>query len=80
MSSERYRLDVQGLLTLYSETIKRVLSLPPDTNIIWRSHDESIAQRSAADEARQQKSNQPAGSEKRRTTSYMGDSKERLMS
>lgn len=38
----------------HSETIKRVLSLPADTNIIWKSHDDSIAQRSAIDEARQQ--------------------------
>ncbi|KAI9843801.1 MAG: hypothetical protein M1838_002448 [Thelocarpon superellum] len=38
------------------ETIKRLLAFPPDTNIVWRSHDESIAQRSAIDQARQEKS------------------------
>jgi len=38
-----------------SETIKRVLSLPIDTVIIWKSHDDSIAQRSAIDQARQEK-------------------------
>ncbi|KAK3714837.1 hypothetical protein LTR37_007572 [Vermiconidia calcicola] len=37
------------------ETIKRVLSLPPDTNLQWRSHDESITQRNAVDQARQEK-------------------------
>lgn len=38
-----------------SETIKRVLAFPPDTNIVWKSHDDSIAQRSAIDQARQEK-------------------------
>ncbi|KAK4501409.1 hypothetical protein PRZ48_007218 [Zasmidium cellare] len=37
------------------ETIKRVLSLPADTNLQWRSHDESITQRHAVDQARQEK-------------------------
>ncbi|KAI9885555.1 MAG: hypothetical protein M1823_002654 [Watsoniomyces obsoletus] len=39
------------------ETIKRLLAFPPDTSIVWRSHDESIAQRSALEQARQEKSN-----------------------
>ncbi|KAI9801320.1 MAG: hypothetical protein M1826_005195 [Phylliscum demangeonii] len=39
------------------ETIKRLLALPADTNIVWRSHDDSIAQRSALDQARQDKTN-----------------------
>lgn len=39
------------------ETIKRVLSLPADTNLQWRSHDESITQRTAVDQARQEKPN-----------------------
>jgi translation initiation factor 4E len=47
-----------------SETIKRVLSLPNDTIITWRSHDESIAQRIAIDQTRQDKTHQ----EKRRPT------------
>ncbi|CZT21264.1 related to mRNA cap-binding protein related to eIF-4E [Ramularia collo-cygni] len=46
------------------ETIKRVLSLPADTSLQWRSHDESITQRHAVDQARQEKANH----EKRRTT------------
>jgi len=53
------------------ETIKRVLAFPPDTNIVWKSHDDSIAQRSALDEARQQKSSGNPGHpgiEKRRQT------------
>ncbi|KAJ4377298.1 hypothetical protein N0V83_000122 [Neocucurbitaria cava] len=49
------------------ETIKRVLELPDGTNIVWRSHDDSIAQRSAIDQARYEKNQQ--GHEKRRVTS-----------
>ncbi|KKK13696.1 hypothetical protein P175DRAFT_0501686 [Aspergillus ochraceoroseus IBT 24754] len=37
------------------ETIKRLLAFPADTNIVWKSHDDSIAQRSAIDQARQEK-------------------------
>ncbi|KAL9122239.1 MAG: hypothetical protein Q9187_001208 [Circinaria calcarea] len=37
------------------ETIKRLLAFPPDTNIVWKSHDDSIAQRSAIDQVRQEK-------------------------
>ncbi|KAF2742071.1 IF4E-domain-containing protein [Sporormia fimetaria CBS 119925] len=37
------------------ETVKRVLGLPEGTTITWRSHDDSIAQRSAIDQARQEK-------------------------
>ncbi|KAF2197379.1 IF4E-domain-containing protein [Delitschia confertaspora ATCC 74209] len=51
------------------ETVKRVLNLPNDTIITWRSHDESIAQRSAIDQARQEK----AGHEKRRVVSSTED-------
>ncbi|KAF2646850.1 IF4E-domain-containing protein [Massarina eburnea CBS 473.64] len=43
------------------ETVKRVLGLPEGTHIIWRSHDESIAQRSAIDQARQEKGHQGKG-------------------
>ena len=39
----------------HSETIKRLLAFPSDTNIIWKSHDDSIAQRSAIDQARHEK-------------------------
>ena len=49
------------------ETIKRVLSLPPDTLLQWKSHDDSITQRHAVDQARQEK-NQGLQSEKRRNT------------
>lgn len=47
-----------GLLTdvlSFSETIKRLLAFPADTNIVWKSHDDSIAQRSAIDQARHEK-------------------------
>ncbi|KAF2140197.1 uncharacterized protein K452DRAFT_252881 [Aplosporella prunicola CBS 121167] len=40
------------------ETIKRVLSLPPDTRIEWKSHDDSIAQRTVLDQQRQEKAQQ----------------------
>ncbi|KAL1854108.1 hypothetical protein Plec18167_000025 [Paecilomyces lecythidis] len=43
------------------ETIKRLLAFPPDTNIVWKSHDDSIAQRSAIDQARQEKAAANAG-------------------
>ncbi|PGH32356.1 translation initiation factor 4E [[Emmonsia] crescens] len=43
------------------ETIKRLLAFPPDTNIVWKSHDDSIAQRSAIDQARQDKAAANAG-------------------
>ena len=52
------------------ETIKRVLAFPPDTSIIWKSHDDSIAQRSALDEARHQKTGGTPGHEKRRSTMH----------
>lgn len=37
------------------ETMKRLLNFPPDTNIVWKSHDDSIAQRTAIDQARHDK-------------------------
>ncbi|KAJ4322507.1 hypothetical protein N0V94_002383 [Neodidymelliopsis sp. IMI 364377] len=49
------------------ETVKRVLGLPEGTQIIWRSHDDSIAQRTAIDQARQEKNH--INHEKRRVTS-----------
>ncbi|OKP01040.1 Eukaryotic translation initiation factor 4E type 2 [Penicillium subrubescens] len=56
------------------ETIKRMLAFPADTNIMWKSHDDSIAQRSAIDQARHEKSQTSGtnptghqGSERRRT-------------
>jgi translation initiation factor 4E len=36
-----------------SETVKRVLNLPADTQIVWKSHDDSISQRSLIDQARE---------------------------
>lgn len=39
----------------FRETIKRLLAFPTDTVIVWKSHDDSIAQRSAIDQARQEK-------------------------
>lgn len=42
-------------LTNVSETVRRLLALPPDTNLVFKSHDASIAQRTALDEARKEK-------------------------
>ncbi|KAJ5469982.1 hypothetical protein N7530_007339 [Penicillium desertorum] len=50
------------------ETIKRLLNFPADTNIIWKSHDDSIAQRSAIDQARHEKTATGAGHQERRRT------------
>ncbi|RMJ23796.1 Translation initiation factor [Aspergillus sp. HF37] len=67
------------------ETIKRLLAFPADTNIIWKSHDDSIAQRTAIDQARQEKAaanhhhnnnnnphphNQQFGGDRRRATAH----------
>jgi hypothetical protein len=32
-------------LTQYRETLKKLLNFPADTNIQWKSHDDSISQR-----------------------------------
>lgn len=64
----------------YRETIKRLLALPSDTNIVWKSHDDSIAQRSAIDEARKDKgvaSGAHHGAGKRRETITEDPSSER---
>ncbi|KAK5953560.1 hypothetical protein OHC33_005504 [Knufia fluminis] len=57
------------------ETIKRVLAFPPDTNIVWRSHDESIEQKKAVEEARQQKGTTGPGAAQRRTSLYTDEAK-----
>ncbi|KAI1918019.1 hypothetical protein LOZ39_001444 [Ophidiomyces ophidiicola] len=50
------------------ETIKRLLNFPSDTNIVWKSHDDSIAQRTAIDQARQDKATGNQGTDRRRGT------------
>jgi translation initiation factor 4E len=59
------------------ETINRLLAFPLDTNIVWKSHDDSIAQRSAIDQARHEKSTTTGstptghlGTERRRNTGH----------
>lgn len=37
------------------ETMKRILAFPPETKVEWKSHDSSIAQRTAIDDARKEK-------------------------
>lgn len=61
----------------YRETVKRILNLPEGTNIVWRSHDESIAQRTAIDQARHEKSHQ--GQEKRRVTSTDDSQRDKIV-
>lgn len=41
----------------FRETMKRILAFPPDTKVEWKSHDSSIQQRSAIDDARKDRSN-----------------------
>lgn len=60
-----------------SETVKRILGLPEGTIITWRSHDESIAQRSAIDQARQEKAGQH-NQEKRRVVSSDESQREKV--
>lgn len=50
-----YGRDIKLIFSI-RETIKRMLAFPADTNIAWKSHDDSIAQRSAIDQARHEKS------------------------
>jgi translation initiation factor 4E len=38
--------------------MKRILSFPPETKVEWKSHDSSIQQRTAIDDARKEKSGQ----------------------
>ena len=71
--------EIHQTLMVNRETIKRLLSFPPDTGIIWKSHDDSIAQRSALDEARQQKTGGTSshlGHEKRRQTIHEDSERE----
>ncbi|KAK3070035.1 hypothetical protein LTR53_011155 [Teratosphaeriaceae sp. CCFEE 6253] len=49
------------------ETLKRVLKLPPDTEVLWRSHGESITQTQESAKVRQEKL-QAAQEGKRRST------------
>lgn len=45
--------------------MKRVLAFPPETKVEWKSHDSSIAQRTAIDDARKEKGNNHHHSDKR---------------
>lgn len=56
------------LLMVYRETMKRILAFPPDTKVEWKSHDSSIAQRTAIDDARKDKSNNQHSSDRRNGT------------
>ena len=43
------------------DTIKRVLNFPPETNMVFKSHDESIAHEKNVHQAQQQKPNRTEG-------------------
>lgn len=55
------------------EIMKRVLAFPPETKLEWKSHDSSIAQRTAIDDARKEKTS----SEKRNGTKDGDEASER---
>lgn len=48
--------------------MKRVLAFPPDTKIEWKSHDQSIQQRTAIEESRREKREQHHQHSERRTS------------
>ncbi|KAK4451847.1 translation initiation factor eIF 4e-like domain-containing protein [Podospora aff. communis PSN243] len=56
------------------ETMKRVLSFPPDTKLEWKSHDTSIQQRTAIEESRREKTNNHHHSEKRSSKQHHNQS------
>jgi translation initiation factor 4E len=43
------------------ETMRRILSFPPDTKLEWKSHDSSLQQRTAIEESRREKANHHHG-------------------
>ena len=53
MSAALSHCCADSRLTCASQTVQRVLNLPADTNIVWKSHDDSISQRTAIDQARE---------------------------
>ncbi|KAK4191674.1 translation initiation factor eIF 4e-like domain-containing protein [Podospora australis] len=58
------RADNQRCLKL-RETMRRVLSFPPDTKIDWKGHDESMQHRTAIEEARREKASNRDHGDKR---------------
>lgn len=55
--------------------MKRVLSFPPDTKVEWKSHDSSIQQRTAIEDARREKASAQRSSNKQqnRDQNQQGD-------
>ncbi len=57
----KYPLFYTGIMQVansFRDILKRVLGFPKETNVVWKSHDSSIQQRTAIDDARKEKSNQ----------------------
>jgi translation initiation factor 4E len=58
---------------MISETMRRILAFPPDTKVEWKSHDSSIAQRTAIEESRREKANEKrAATNKQQTQQQQG--------
>lgn len=57
------------------ETMKRILSFPPDTKVEWKSHDSSIQQRTAIEDARREKASAQRAQNKQqnRDQNHQGD-------
>lgn len=53
-----------GRVLKIRETMKRILSFPPDTKVEWKSHDSSIQQRTAIEDARREKASAQRSSNK----------------
>ncbi|KAB5575838.1 translation initiation factor eIF 4e-like domain-containing protein [Coniochaeta sp. 2T2.1] len=53
-----------GRVLKIRETMKRILSFPPDTKVEWKSHDSSIQQRTAIEDARREKASAQRSSAK----------------
>ncbi|GAO19773.1 hypothetical protein UVI_02044230 [Ustilaginoidea virens] len=59
---------VGGRVLKIRETMKHVLSFPPNTRVEFKTHDSSIQQRTALDEQRREKANQNQSGERRYTS------------
>lgn len=71
----------RGVVLKIRDILKRILGCPQETNVAWKSHDSSIQQRTAIDDARKEKSNQHSSArngnkDAEKTTSVVADKKQ----
>ncbi|KAK1761028.1 translation initiation factor eIF 4e-like domain-containing protein [Echria macrotheca] len=66
------RIGGQRVLKI-RETMKRVLSFPPDTKVDWKSHDSSIQHRTAIEESRREKANNHGDKRSKQPQQQLGD-------